>query len=277
VASAIEAAAQQKVVTRTTLFPDGQDSHVCPAASDLIVSALSGFAAVNRLPEQAPLKVSGYQTGFVGGAAAAAGTLASLYARLKRGKGGVVDSSTLVGVLGPMATALLAWQYAGRPFRAQNSGFPGPVSTKDGRLVVTVSRLHFWREALDELGLSELAHDDARYMKFRKARADGQPDREVSDAVESRIGEWNRDDLFEALSARHVTAGKVMTMKDLWSDAHLRSRRDSDVDEPDTVIPPFRMTATRVETGRTAPSYDEHRSAILAELKRRGNAATVTS
>src|SRR5205823_603510 len=112
------------------------------------------------------------------------------------GQGQLVDVSELEALAVIAGPPVLVAEYAGAAApRHRLDIVRGPVPCKDGYFSLTISRAQFWRDAMNMLGLHDLAEDE-RYAvgRFRRERRDL-----YSGRVEERLREWGRWDLFEAL------------------------------------------------------------------------------
>ena len=77
---------------------------------------------------------------------------------------------------------------------------------RDGHFALTISRPHFWRDAMNVLGLDDLA-DDPRWGTswYRRQHAD-----EYVGRAQAKPAEWNKMDLFDPLAALPVLPGPVL-------------------------------------------------------------------
>lgn len=230
--------------------------------NDLAVAALSGWASINGLADREPLKPSGWQSSFCAGTAAYAAILAALHHRdLYPGEGQEVDVAEVEVMAAAFAPAMLGAMYSGegRGRRKEIDMTGGPVPVADGYFALTISRAHFWRDAMNLLGLTDLAEDprwEASY--YRAAHKD-----EYVHRVEAAMREWNKMDLFDELAGRRVVAGPVLTMEDLAENDHLGGRGfwtkptegQTSIDYPG---PSFRMSETPWELRNSAPSPGQH-------------------
>jgi len=237
--------------------------------NDLVAYACSGWASVNGWPDREPLKGSGYQASFQAGLAAFNATMAAVVHRDRHTQGQHVDVSILEPSVATFAPALLTAQYRGEPQTRQRGDFQrGPVPAADGYFSLTLSRAHFWRDAMNELGLPELAHDRRWYEASYRQDHHG----EVAEVVQSRIATRSKRELFDALGALRVVGGMVLTAEELFADPHVRDRAFfTTVEHPDSgplAYPgmPFRMSATPGATHRPAPLLGEHTAQVLAQL-----------
>ena len=188
----------------------------------MTVAARSGWASINGDSEREPLKPSGQQVAFCAGAAAFSGILAALHHRRTSGFGQEIDIAELDVMVAAFAPALLTSQYRGEALQRKtgNDITTGPVPVADGHFALTISRAHFWRDAMNVLGLPDLA-EDHRYDAgwYRQAHKADYVDR-----VQEQMAKWRKQDLFEELAARRVVAGPVLGMQELALNKHLDGR-----------------------------------------------------
>lgn len=213
-------------------------------ANELTVAALSGWASLNGEAARYPLKPSGHQVGLCTGTAAYAAIVAALIHRdANGGHGQEIDVAALDIMVSAASPALLRSQYLGTPVPRRESVdiTSGPVPVADGYFSLTISRAHFWRDAMTVLGLDDLAEDQrwesAWYRAAHKA--------EYIDRVGAAMSAWTRADLFNELAARRVVAGPVLTMAELRANHHLAERGFwTETSEGTFPGAPFRMSAT---------------------------------
>ncbi len=251
----------------TSITPFGQTGPWSEReGNDLTIYALSGWASINGLPDMPPLKGSGCQASYVGALAGFLGTLSALVYRDRHGVGQQVDVSVLEALTELFGPRLLQAQHAGQePIREKADFMKGPVEAKDGYFSLTLSRAHFWRDAMNELGLPELAEGELFWDRARH-RA------ELSTLIEPKIRERGMHELFDKLSTLRVVSGMVLTTEDLYSDPHIRDRGFfSEIEQPalgSVEMPgaPFKMTETPWELRRPAPRLGEHTDEVLKEM-----------
>jgi len=254
------------VLTSVTPFGQTEPWRGLPA-NELVAYACSGWASINGWPDREPLKGSGYQASFQAGVAAFDATLAAVVCRDRFGIGQHVDVSILEPSVASFAPALLTTQYTGRAPGRRHSDFQrGPVPAADGHFSLTLSRAHFWRDAMNELGLPELA-EDARWYEasYRQEHHE-----EIAPVVAERIAARGKRELFEALGRLRVVGGMVLDSAELFADPHVRERGFfQTVEHPEAgalVYPgmPFTMSATPGTIARPAPPLGEHTAEVLA-------------
>jgi crotonobetainyl-CoA:carnitine CoA-transferase CaiB-like acyl-CoA transferase len=236
--------------------------------SDLVAYACSGWASINGWPDREPLKASGSQASMQAGILAFVASMNAVVHRDRTREGQQVDVSILEPLLATFAPNILAAQYEGTARGRRAPNFQnGPVPTKDGYFALTLSRAHFWRDAMNELGLTELAYDERFYST--KSRRDHAA--EVAPLVEARLAEREKRELFEALGALRVVGGMVLTTQEIFEDPHVKERGFL-VETEHPVAggltypgPPFKMSGTPWELERPAPRLGEHTSPVLME------------
>jgi crotonobetainyl-CoA:carnitine CoA-transferase CaiB-like acyl-CoA transferase len=224
--------------------------------NDLTAAAMSGWASINGLAGGPPLKPSGSQASYCAGTVAALAAIAAHFRSLHTGQGDVVDVAETDGLAVAFGPAALRAQYTGRgPERpSQPELSSGPIPVADGHFALTLSRGHFWREAMTLLGLPDLA-EDRRYDTawFCQANKDAYTDR-----VEAAMRGWRKMDLFDELALRRVVAGPVLTTEELRANPHLRERGGwvsaGDMVEAIYPGPPFRMSRTPLTLRSPAPA-----------------------
>ena len=232
--------------------------------NELIAYACSGWASATGRPDREPLKGSGYNASFQAGAAAFNATLNAVVYRDRAGVGQHADVSILEPSVATFAPALLGAQYRGEPGRRQKGTFQrGPVAAADGHFSLTLSRAHFWRDAMNELGLPQFA-EDPKYFQGRQEIAE-----QIAPEVEARIAQRGKRELFEALGRLRVVGGMVLTTAELFEDPHVRAREFFVTQEHPTAGPleypgaPFKMSATPWALRRPAPLLSQHTAEVL--------------
>src|SRR5579885_1263329 len=234
---------------------------------DLTAYALSGWAHLNGRPGREPLKGSGYQASFQAGISAFIATLGALFHRDRTGEGQQADVSLLDATVASFAPALLAAQYEGEPLRPRPPDFTGgPVPAADGYFSLTHSRGHFWRDAMNELGLPELAFDERFYEpSYRQQHA-----KEVAAVIEGRIAKRGIRELFDALARLRVVCGMVLSTAELYANEHVAARRFmqplSRADGGTVLAPgaPFRMSRTPWRERMASEPLGAHTEEALA-------------
>lgn len=212
--------------------------------NDLAVAAVSGWAYINGLADREPLKPSGWQSSFCAGVAAYAAIVTALHHReLRPGEGQEIDIAEVEVMTSTYAPALLRAGYHGTPLQRckEIDMTSGPVPVADGHFALTISRAHFWRDAMNVLNLPDLAED----TRWESSDYRGKHKDEYITRVQARMAEWTKMDLFDELSTRRVIAGPVLTMAELAENVQLKERGFwVEADGVRYAGAPFQMSAT---------------------------------
>ena len=237
--------------------------------NDLTAYAWSGWASINGLADREPLKGSGFTASYLAGTVAYGAAMTALYRRARDGEGEHVDVAESEAASVVFAPRMLGGLYAGRQQgrRAQMDLASGPVPVRDGHFALTLSRAHFWRDAMNVLGLDELAQDrrfDAGW--YRQQHRD-----EFMPQVHARMAEREKMELFDALAALRVVAGPVLDVGELSENEHLRERgayvrAEDDPEGPEYAGAPFHMSQTPWALRRRAPRVGEHSVRVLRNV-----------
>lgn len=266
----VERGVERGSVERTTLLRVAVTAHGLsgPLAgapgNDLTHWARSGWASINGLADRPPLGGAGSIASIMAGVAAYGAVLAALHQRERNDTGDTVDVAELDAVAVTSGPSMLRSLLAGAPqARAARVTFQtGPVPVADGHFALTLSRAHFWRDAMTELGLPDLAEDDEAFRNRRESAA------QIAPRVEAKLRERTRADLFERLGELRVVAGPVLDMGELAESEHLRGREFfATPDGGTTEFPgaPFKMGATPWQLRRDAPTLGQHSREVLLE------------
>lgn len=240
--------------------------------NDLTIAALSGWASINGLADQPPLKPSGVQSSYCAGTIGYGSIVSALLARCKRTplQGQFIDVSELEVMASTFGPALLTSQYQRepQPRKAKVDMSTGPVPVKDGHFALTISRPHFWRDAMNVLELDDLAEDPRWGTSwYRKEHAD-----EYVERAQEKLAQWKKMDLFDTLAALRVIAGPVLETDEMADNVHLKKRGffrapgTQDNVRPKYPGPAFQMSATPAHLSRSAPRPGGHTAEVLRDF-----------
>ncbi len=252
-----------------SVTPHGQTgAYAKLPGNSLTASARSGWASINGIAGRPPLQGSAYQSSYCAGVLAYAAGLAALHDRERAGGGQHVDISEFEVMASTFAPAALRAQYSGEATaqKASMDVVSGPVPVQDGHFALTLSRAHFYRDAMAVLGLDDLAEDEQLQEGwYRLLHKDLWVER-----VHEAMAGWNRRDLFDELAVRRVVAGPVFTMDELSENEHLRARGfwASAVEDPEASErpgAPVKLSETPWRLRRGAPRVGEHTMLVLFE------------
>ncbi|MEE9163037.1 MAG: CoA transferase, partial [Candidatus Neomarinimicrobiota bacterium] len=130
-------------------------------ATELVLSALGGMAYITGEYHRDPVKHGYNQAQYLGGLAAASGTVTALLRRWRGGVGHRVDVSILECVCSTLFSTVLDYTYAGMVARRQpleGSSLRYPAQTKDGYILPTPGVMGDWETYAEMAGVPEL-HD----------------------------------------------------------------------------------------------------------------------
>ena len=262
--------ALQPALIVVSVTPHGQDgARAGLPGNNLTASALSGWASINGLQGQPPLQASQYQLSYCAGVLAYGAAVAALREReANGGTGQRVDISEAEVAASTFAPALLRAEYNGEaPERKSTMDVQsGPVPVADGYFALTLSRAHFYHDAMRVLGLDDLAENEQLHEGwYRNSHKEQWIDR-VHDAMAG----WSRQDLFDELALRHVVAGPVFGISELTENQHLNDREfwtkpDDDPEGPTRTGAPSKLSVTPWRLRRRAPRIGEHTLVTLGE------------
>lgn len=252
--------------------PHGMDGPLSEApGNDLTAAARSGWASINGDAGREPIKPAAWGGSMCTGVAAAAAIVAALFHRDRHpGEGQEVDVAEVDVLTAMFAPALARSTYANEAMKRRDASdtLAGPVAVRDGHFALTLSRAHFWRDAMNLLGLPDLAEDPRWGASFyRQQHRD-----EYAARVIEAMSRWDKAELFEELAVRRVVAGPVLTMAELAANEHLRERGFWTRPEDDSAAPempgaPFKSTETPLRLRHGAPLPGAHTAEVLREVE----------
>jgi crotonobetainyl-CoA:carnitine CoA-transferase CaiB-like acyl-CoA transferase len=206
------------VVTRVTGF--GQDGpYAGRPGFATIAEAMSGFAAINGEAEGGPLLPPIALTDEVTGLVGAFATMVAVHA----GVGQVVDVNLLESLFQLMGPLIGAHELLGYVQPRLGSGIPysvprGTYQCADGHWVaISTSAESVAQRVLDLIGVGH----DPRFATF-SGRVEHRD--ELDAAVQAWVAARPQAAVLAAFEAAHAAIAPVMTMKDIATDEHYRSR-----------------------------------------------------
>ena len=251
-----------------SITPYGQDgARAGLPGNDLTANALSGWASVNGRLDREPLKSSGYQASYQAGTLAYGAIVCALIEQqASQSEGQHIDIAELEVMCSTFAPGLLRslMQGEAQPRRAQIDMTNGPIPVQDGYFSLTLTRPHFWRSAMEILGLADLAADDMLQKTWYRMQHKDQ----FVDRVHDTMQHWTRQDLFDRLSERRVIAGPVLSMAELGQNPQLQARNyftTPDPDHPQALTypgAPVQMSATPWKLRQGLAAIGEHQATL---------------
>jgi crotonobetainyl-CoA:carnitine CoA-transferase CaiB-like acyl-CoA transferase len=189
-------------------------------ATDLIISALSGMAALNGLDGRAPLREPGSQTYLLAALFGFIGTLTALINRDVTGRGQHVEVAALEAVASALTPYFLRASYQGTPQRRRKPGEDTLMRCRDGWLSLIPYSDRTWEALIALYGL-KVNPNDPYFATEQQRRANIA---QIREALSPVFAQRTRRELFEQLSPLRVLCGMVMRPDELPNDLHLTER-----------------------------------------------------
>ncbi|MDQ4053932.1 MAG: CoA transferase [Actinomycetota bacterium] len=246
------------------------------AGYDQIAQGEGGLMSLTGSGPDDPQRVGVPIADLLSGMYGAYGVLAALHERDRTGRGTVVRTSLLAGVVGVHAFQGTRWTVAGEVPRAQGNHHPsivpyGLFHCRDGAVQIALGSESLWQRFCDAFALDPSADGLATNEQRVAARE------RVIGVVEAAFADWDAEPLLARLAEVGVPAGKVRTLDEVYAwDQTLSQGLLLDVDHPTLGAlrlpgPPLRFfDADGAEVSRRAhtppPLLDEHATDIRTWL-----------
>jgi crotonobetainyl-CoA:carnitine CoA-transferase CaiB-like acyl-CoA transferase len=264
----LSAANPRLVLARVTGF--GQTGPYAQRAGfGTLAEAMSGFAALNGVPDGPPLLPPLALADGVAGLATAFAVLAALRAREETGVGQVVDTSLvepLLALLGPQLAAydLLGTLQARTGNRSSHNAPRNVYRTADGEWVaVSASADTVAARVLRLVGRPDLVEQPW----FSTGAGRVQHVEEIDDAVARWIGERDRNTVLEAFEAAEAAIAPVYDASDILADPQLAAigaiANVQGITMPNVIS---RLSATPGQIRSAGGKHGEDTQAVLEEL-----------
>ncbi len=211
----------------------------------------------------------------VGGLACAWGVTAALYAREKTGRGQVVDSSLMGGIIATLGLIMAAPATLGQEFPREVRARAGnPIynhyQCRDGKWLAMAHLQpdRYWPLVCKAMGLTELEHDP----RFDTIENRGSNAAQLIEIFDQKFMEQDRGDWLTALDAGGCIATPVQTPLEVAADPQARANNYFiDVDHPEMgnigmTGFPWDFSETPASYRRPAPGFGQHTAELLAEL-----------
>jgi len=242
-------------------------------AFDFIIQAMSGFMSLNNKEGAEPMRVAPPISDLIAGLYAAFGIVATLYYKVKTGKGEEVQTSLMDGLIsffGFMSSNFLATGEL--PLRTGND-HPivapyGIFKATDGDLAIAPSNEQVYQKFLVALGLTHL-NDDPDFATNDQRMINRE---RINAIVQEKIGTGTHDYWVDYLNRAGIPCGIIMNLKEVFQDPQvLHQEMVLEVEHPGHGK--VRMTGFPVKVGSTpcklrlpAPRLGEHTDEILKSL-----------
>ncbi|MFN2441911.1 MAG: CaiB/BaiF CoA transferase family protein [Thermoanaerobaculia bacterium] len=249
----------------------GPDAH--KPAYDQIIQGLSGVMAVNGDERLNPLRAGFPLCDTVGGMNAALAILMALYHREKTGEGQMIDVALLDSIMPLMgwvaANLLIGGQ---QPAPMGNDNFTaapsGTFLTADGHINIAANQQEQWENVAEVLGVPELKDD----VRFRERDERKKNRKALTPLLEERLIQRPTADWVEALNARGVPSGEILSLEDALLSPQVAHRGSIGTVHAAEAgeIRVFNLTAAFDKTPGALtsppPTLSEHTDAVLAEI-----------
>jgi crotonobetainyl-CoA:carnitine CoA-transferase CaiB-like acyl-CoA transferase len=198
---------------------DGPEAH--RAGYDQIAQGEGGLMSVTGTEQ--PTKVGVPIADLLAGMNLAFGVVAALHERHSTGRGRVVRTSLLAGVVGVHAFQGTAWLLGGKVPGVSGAHHPaiapyGMFATESAPVQVAVGSEGLWRKFADAVGLDP---DDARFQTNRDRVANRD---HLIEEIEDRFTTREAEHWLDLLLGAGVPAGMVRSMDDVYAWEQVRSQ-----------------------------------------------------
>lgn len=194
------------------------------AGYDQIAQGEAGLMSLTGPDPEHPQRVGVPIGDLTAGIYGAYGVLAALRERDRTGLGQVVRTSLLAALVGMHAFQGTAWTVAGKVGRAQGNRHPsiapyGAFRCADGLVQLACGNEILWRRLCDEFAIQA---DDPAYATnlARLQNIDF-----LTDELEQRFSELDRDAVLAKLNAAGVPAGRIRSIDEVYEWDQTRSQR----------------------------------------------------
>jgi len=242
-------------------------------AYDQIIQGLSGVMAINGDERLNPLRCGFPVCDTVGGLNAAFAVIAALYHREKTGEGQFIDIALLDSIMplmGWVAANLLIGQQ--QPQLLGNDNFTaapsGTFVTRDGYINIAANQQDQWEALLELLGLPELKTDP----RFQERDTRKKNRSALTPLLEARLKDKSTADWVEALNARGVPSGEILSLEAALGAPQVRHRETIGTVREEGIgdLKLFNLTAkfekTPGEIRTPPPRLSAHTTEILSSL-----------
>jgi crotonobetainyl-CoA:carnitine CoA-transferase CaiB-like acyl-CoA transferase len=242
-------------------------------AYDQIIQGLSGVMAVNGDERLNPLRAGFPVCDTVGGLNAAFAIMGALYSRERTGRGQFIDVAMIDSILPLLGWVAANWLIGGKPPQLlgndnMTAAPSGTFRTADGYINIAANEQRQWESLCDILGVPELKSDE-RFQKLDVRKANRKA---LTPLVEAKLAEHPTAYWVEALNAKGVPSGAILTLQDALAQPQIAHRGTIQTIEEPGIGPLklFNLTAKFSETPGSLdappPRLSAHTAAILRDL-----------
>jgi formyl-CoA transferase len=191
-----------------------------------IGEAMGGLRYVTGEPDRPPSRIGISIGDSIAATFSTIGALLALQARVRTGRGQVVDTAIYEAVLSMMESLLPDWKLANYQRERTGSFLPGIAPsnlypTVGGQNVVIGANLDtIFARLCKAMGVGELAQDE----RFATHQARGQNARELDEIIARWTSSLDIDEVLETMNESGVPAGRIFTAADMFEDPHFAAR-----------------------------------------------------
>jgi crotonobetainyl-CoA:carnitine CoA-transferase CaiB-like acyl-CoA transferase len=194
-------------------------------AYDQIIQGLSGLMSVTGTEQVSPLRVGVPICDSIGGMVAAFAICAALVRKEKTGEGAFLDVSMLEAAIVSMGWVVSDQLITGRDARPMGNENPtsapsGTFDTAQGDLNIAANKQEQFETLCDVLGRRDLLSDN----RFATRDLRQQHRRELSDELQTTLGERSASEWDAHLVRSGVPAAPVVTVREALESEHIRAR-----------------------------------------------------
>jgi len=210
----------------------------------------------------------------VGGLNAAFAILAALYHRERTGEGQMIDVALLDSIMPLMGWVAANLLIGGQPpVPMGNDNFTaapsGTFATKDGHINIAANKQEQWEALAEVLGVEELKTDPR--FQLRDERKKNR--KALTPLLEAKLREKQTAHWVEALNARGVPSGDILTLGDALDQPQVRHRETLHSVRVDDEIGEVRLFGLTARLSRTPgditsppPRLGAHTEEVLGRL-----------
>ncbi|MEM7017701.1 MAG: CoA transferase [Pseudomonadota bacterium] len=240
--------------------------------NNLTACARTGWSFVNNFRDEPPLQMPRHQSGYVGGIA---GFIAAA-AALRRRNHGLSAELVDVSEVSAFALTIHVWSVgavyhdagfsfgAGGRFRAQ----PRPLwNLSDGRMHFAIADFHNWMEAMNTLGLPEIAKDEELIPDIGRHAKNLMP---VATAMQDSLKSLERWPVFHKMMKLRCVSGVFQDIDDIAKNEQLLARDFLEQIEIEgkavrTAGAPAKLSPSPWRISKPAPSIGEHTTEVISQ------------
>ena len=244
-------------------------------AYDIISQGMGGIMSTTGVENGDPIRAGASIGDITSGMNTVIGILAALHARTLTGKGQAIDVAMVDSILALMPSENMRYFISGglvpRTGHRYIGNAPyGVFKAKDKLFIIACGSDKLFYVFCDKVLNRPELKDDERFRIMTK-RSDNYY--LVKEIVEEWASQYTADEAVEIILAAGVPAGPIFDMNDIINDEHIVGEREMlvKVDQPEIgeillTNNPIKLSDTKAEIRRLAPSLAQHNAEVYGEL-----------